>query len=330
MSLRLLGGMEKNEQMDTHVTEEDREKKRKLEEGKKGKMTKPNDDTVYLRRDIMEALKRSDEKMDSYSRKTDEKIESYSRKTDEKMDEFSKKKTDEMLEEFLQVPSTVGSQIQGMNSSIVKMKEEGDDRYKQFNERITILERKILDMNEKYENRSEVIKKEHVDENQGKTVITGFHSETTESEVTQLLKELINEVGMDFGNTRIECPAKPITHAFINDGERNKFIRSANMLKKELRGRKIKITRSIDAEERFHNKRMEYVKYCIHMRRNILLSLISMNWTSEYVSVKGQIVVKTCQSGSLKFIKYPDVEREVEEQMQKWHKKTHRNCCEQS
>ena len=64
---------------------------------------------------------------------------------------------------------------------------------------------------------------------------------------------------MDIGSARIECSAKPITHAFIhfkNDGERNKFIRSANMLKKELRGRKIKITRSMDAEERFHNKRM--------------------------------------------------------------------------
>ena len=62
MSLRLLGGMEKNEQMDTHETEEERDKKRKLEEGKEGKMTKPNDDTAYLRRDILEALKRSDEK----------------------------------------------------------------------------------------------------------------------------------------------------------------------------------------------------------------------------------------------------------------------------
>ena len=84
MSLRLLGGMEKNEHMDTHETEEEREKKRKLEEGKEGKMTKPNDDTVYLRRDILEALKRSDENMDRYSRKTDEKMESYSRMTDEK------------------------------------------------------------------------------------------------------------------------------------------------------------------------------------------------------------------------------------------------------
>ena len=75
MSLRLLGGMEMNEQMDTHETGEDREKIRKLEEGKEGKMTNPNDDTVYLRRDIMEALKRSDEKMESYSRKADEKME---------------------------------------------------------------------------------------------------------------------------------------------------------------------------------------------------------------------------------------------------------------
>ena len=86
-----------------------------------------------------------------------------------------------------------------------------------------------------------ITKKDHVDENQAKTVIPGFHSETTESEVTQLLREMINEIGMDLGSARIECPAKPITHAFIhfmNDGDRNKFIRSANMLKKELRGRK--------------------------------------------------------------------------------------------
>ena len=60
------------------------------------------------------------------------------------------------------VTNTVGSQIQGMNSSIVKMqemnekmKEEGENRYKQFNERITNMDRKILDMDEKYENRSE-------------------------------------------------------------------------------------------------------------------------------------------------------------------------------
>ena len=46
-----------------------------------------------------------------------------------------------MMEKFLQVTSTVGNQIQGVNSSIVKMKEEGDDRYKKFDERITNMEK---------------------------------------------------------------------------------------------------------------------------------------------------------------------------------------------
>ena len=93
----------------------------------------------------------------------------------------------------------------------------------------------------------------------------------------------------------LSATAEPITHAFIhfkNDGERNKFTRSANMLKKELRGRKIKITRSMDAEEWFH-KRMGYVKYYIHMKHNVPLESITTNWTMKYVSINGQIVVST-------------------------------------
>ena len=64
----------------------------------------------------------------------------------------------------------------------------------------------------------------HGDQNQGKAVTTGFHSENSESEVVQLLKESITEIGMTIENARIECPAKPITHAFIHfksDDERN-------------------------------------------------------------------------------------------------------------
>ena len=77
----------------------------------------------------------------------------------------------------------------------------------------------------------------------------------------------------------------------------------------------------MDAEERFHQKKLEYVKYCIHVKHNIPLDLISMNWTLKHVSVKGQIVVQTCQSGSLKYIKYQDTETEVEGQMEKWQSK---------
>ena len=46
----------------THTKRKKMEKKRKLDEGKEGKMTKPHDDMAHLKRDIMEALRRSDEK----------------------------------------------------------------------------------------------------------------------------------------------------------------------------------------------------------------------------------------------------------------------------
>ena len=77
----------------------------------------------------------------------------------------------------------------------------------------------------------------------------------------------------------------------------------------------------MEAEERFYNKRKGYVKSCINAKYGIPLHSISLNWNTKHVSVKGQIVVKTCQDGSLKFSKYQDVEDEVDELMQKWQTK---------
>ena len=170
------------------------------------------------------------------------------------MNNFSRK-ADDMLERFMMITNTVGNQINGMNSSIVKLQEtnekmtEGENKFNKIDERFMDMEKKILDLDKKCENRSEDNKQENVIANQSETVITGLHSETTESEITVMLKEIMNEIGMDFGSVKLVCPATPITHAFIyfvNDNERNKFIRSANMLKRELRGRKIRITRSMD------------------------------------------------------------------------------------
>ena len=110
----------------THKKQRKTEKKRKFEEGKEGKVLKPSDDAVYLRRDIMEAFKRSDEKMENYSRKANGKMESYARKVDEKQKETDErldnyaKKAEDMMDKFLQITSSVGTQLQGMNSSIVK------------------------------------------------------------------------------------------------------------------------------------------------------------------------------------------------------------------
>ena len=48
------------------------------------------------------------------------------------------------------------------------------------------------------------------------------------------------------------------------------------------------------------------------------------------ISVKGQIVVKTCKSGNLTYIKYQDIETDVEGRKENGNKKTHHNDCEQS
>ena len=132
-------------------------------------------------------------------------------------------------------------------------------------------------------NRSEDDKHGNMIANQSETVMTGLHKETTESEVAVTLKEMMKEIGMEFERVKFVCPAKPITHAFIyfeNDNERNKFIRSANMLQRELRGRKIRITRSMEAEERFYNKRKGYVKSCINKKiwRPSLLDLTELDY----------------------------------------------------
>ena len=41
----------------------------------------------------------------------------------------------------------------------------------------------------------------------------------------------------------------------------------------------------------------DFIKYCIHQKHNIPLDSITTNSKLKYITVKGQVVVKTCQSG---------------------------------
>ena len=146
-----------------------------------------------------------------------------------------------------------------MNTTIVKMKEEGGDRYKQINESIANMEKKISDIDEKCENRNDEPNRFHDDQNQGKAVVTRFHSETSEAEVEQLLKETITEIGMSIDNVRIECPAKPNTllssiSRTMTRGTNTSGQRTCRK-KKELRGKKIKMTRSFDTEEKISSEK---------------------------------------------------------------------------
>ena len=76
---------------------------------------------------------------------------------------------------------------------------------------------------------------------------------------------------------------------------------------------------------------MEYDKYCIHVKHNIPLSSISMNWILTHVSVKGQNVVKKhvkVEASRKSNTKTSKLRSKI-----KWkngNEKTHCNDCEQS
>ena len=71
----------------------------------------------------------------------------------------------------------------------------------------------------------------------------------------------------------------------------------------------------MDAEERLHQERLGFINCCIHTRHGTSLASISLNRFLKHGSVDGQTVVRTCQSGSLKYHKYQDTESEVEDDM---------------
>ena len=75
------------------------------------------------------------------------------------------------------------------------------------------------------------------------TLATGFRDDSEEQEVEELLTRAITTIGMPTKHIQIKSPAKRITHAFLqlsDSEERNKYIRSANTLKSELKRKKNK------------------------------------------------------------------------------------------
>ena len=153
-------------------------------------------------------------------------------------------------------------------------------------------------------------------EKEGNTI-----QEEPRSSLCLVLRLRCSFLGMSTDQIQIKCPAKPITHAFLqftDNDERDKFVRSTNMLKKELRERKTRISPAVDAEERFHQRRLGCLKCCFHARHNAPLVQIKISRSTRHVSVDGQIVLRTCTNGSLKYHKYQDIEAEVGTTMEKW------------
>ena len=237
------------------------------------KPPRPSDDAVFLRKEIINAINRSDEKPPKENRRKD--------------GQFPQSTT-----------KSVGTQLREMNSTIEKMKEEGGDRYRKIDERIADME-KFSMIDETSEIKADGPSEVHEDQNHGKAVATRFYGDTCEQEFEQFLRETLTEIGMSTENAKIECPAKPATHAFIcfkDSDERSKCVRSANMLRKGLRGRTIMISRSMGAEGRFCSKRLRFFQMLHSHETQHSSQSDFMNWIPKYVSDNGQLVVRTCSN----------------------------------
>ena len=102
-----------------------------------------------------------------------------------------------------------------------------------------------------------MIRKSKNDPDENRAVATGFKEHSVEGDVRAVLEKTIEVSGMKGVEHTIKCPAKPITHVFVefrDSDERNMYVTSANMQRAQLNGRMIKISPAMDANERFHQK----------------------------------------------------------------------------
>ena len=144
------------------------------------------------------------------------------------------------------------------------MKEDSDDKDSRLNEQITRIEKGMTKLEDRNNKGSEIGSNSQEDQNQRGAAAAGFHDDTTEQDI---LKEIKTTIGMSTDQVQIKCPAKPITRAllqFTDNDERDKFFRSGNISKK--RGRNMRVSPAMDAEERFHQKRLTHSNGCFNFR----------------------------------------------------------------
>ena len=158
-----------------------------------------------------------------------------------------------------------------------------------------------------------------------KAVIHGFKLEAKEQEVKRIVARIISETGMKEKHW-IDYPAIPLTHVFVEFEDkriRDRFVRSASMRKYEMEERTIKISEALEPEQRFEKKRLGNIKYVINKNTGIPLHWIKLNLGKRSVFVNGQLVARVENDGLFfKYYKYEDIEKEVQELMDKWLTKT--------
>ena len=141
---------------------------------------------------------------------------------------------------------------------------------------------------------------------------TGFH-EDIEKEVVKNTESIDacnqNETRKKSGSNAQRSQSILV---FDNFEEGDKHIRLANMLRMELRERKIKIVQAMDVAGRNQHNNLGYVKARQHETQQIELRRVKLDLKKKTVVVGGQITAKTCENGSPKYNQYHNIEKDVE------------------
>ena len=98
-----------------------------------------------------------------------------------------------------------------------------------------------------------------------KAVLHGFKTESREADVKAFVIQVTKAFGMKEEHA-VDFQEIQITHAFVEFQDtrtRDRFVRSASMRKYEL-DRRIKITQTLELDERFDRKRLVFENYVLH------------------------------------------------------------------
>ena len=137
-----------------------------------------------------------------------------------------------------------------------------------------------------------------------KQYLHGSEAESKEEKVKSVNVDSIEATDMTEEYT-IDCPAIPITHAFVefqNMTIRDRYVRSANMRKIELDGRRIKISPVWKQKKDSTEKDWD----------------IHMSYEKKSITIDGQLIAKIDTTGKLRYNKYKDDDEEVQTLMKKW------------
>ena len=97
----------------------------------------------------------------------------------------------------------------------------------------------------------------------------------------------------------------------------------------KLEERKIKISPAVDAAERSQKNGL-HLKLCLYTKQQIPPNRITLNYKKRNVIVDGQIVVKTCEDGTLKYNHHHNIAKMSNNSWRNGWPKTRRVDCEQS